>query len=1000
MLIFNKQVRRFLWGALLSLVFVTPAQTAEQEAEPAALTEDYIVRQWGVGEGVPEAIVMHVTQAPDGFLWVTTPTRIARFDGQHFVSLGPEDMPPQLPTLLRGIHFAPGGCFWVYGDRGAWCYDGQHWQEITEKLEDRKITLLLDEPGGAVICVATRFLYRVVGTTATIHPFPGEGIINGAAFDSRGVLRVAADDGIYQFNAGEFEKEATPLDPDRFSIVQTAPSGTVLAKGRKGFIIWSAGTWQKWERRDILYPRKIHSDTVLMESEDDVWVAGSVVGHLQGSDYKELGRRNGYVTSTACHIFKDRSGSIWLATRGGLYQFTPRTVRLVHNTTGVGSDTFLAIMKNSDGSILCGVDGCGILQGEPEALQPLELDGFPSYAAVSALLTGRDNTLWIGTKGDFLWYREANTGLLKRNVRTDESISTLLEARDGTLYAGTWAGLRQVDGERASSLRLLGGMPHAAVHALLQDRAGMVWVGHQHEGLAGFAKTGRVVRVSMASGLPDSSVRALCEDPVDGLWIGTPKGLVWKKNTGDLFVFGENEGLPETDIRQILDDGAGGLWLSTAAGITRIERADAEAITQARRKTLRVREYGIPEGLISEESPAGYGHTSVMLNDGRLLFCTLQGLAILSPNVMPETHTAVAQVERIATNDQKIWTRRMTTREAAPEVGLPAGTRSLAISYVVPEYRAPGSIRFRHQLEGFDAEWSESTDSHTARYQNLLPGTYTFRLSMRLRNGDWADQGRLATLVLPALFYQTLSFRLLLFIGGLVLVAAAVWDIERRRNLRRIIILENEQAIAQERSRIARDLHDDIGAALTRVAILGNLTQADAGDEESTRSHGRELFNTAQRMTRSLREIVWALSPRSSAIEDYINFMTQYAQQFLRESGLHCRLDIPENIPGMTVDARARHASLMAFKEALNNAVKHAGATGLTVRFAVERHVLRVSVEDEGCGMEYLEVERSAGHGHGIETMRQRMRDCGGRFELISTPGQGTAVVLQVPLTK
>jgi signal transduction histidine kinase/ligand-binding sensor domain-containing protein len=962
------------------------------------LTDDYILRQWGVADGVPEAIVMHVTQAPDGFLWITTPTRIAHFDGRHFVTLDAEDLPPQLPTLLRGVHFDPRGDFWIYGDRGVWRHNGTNWRQFAKMAEGGRVLRLLNDPSAAVVCVAQRFLYRVLGDNVEAIQFKGEGVINDAVFNSDGVLTIAADDGVYRLTGNAFEKEQTPLDPDRYSIVQATASGSLLVKGRKGFAIWREGGWHPWEGRNILYPRKIHSDTLLMQSDNEVWLAGSVVGHLKGEDYKELGRQDGFVTSTVHYLYKDRSGSVWLATRGGLYQLLPRTVRLVHNTTGVGSDAFSSVIENANHNILCGVNGGGILQGTTKALYPLELKGFPSYTFASALLTGRDGTLWIGTQGDFLWSREPQTGLLRRNIRSDESISALLEAHDGTIYAGTWSGLRRMESDKASSSRFLGGMPHTAVYALLEDRKGQIWAGYQYEGLVGFSKTGRVVRLGINQGLPDASVRALCEDPKDGLWIGTMKGLVWRREDGSLSVFGVSEGLPEIDIRQILDDGAGGLWLGTAAGIVRIERADAEEVAQKRRKTLRVMEYGTPEGLDSEECPAGYGHGCLRLSDGRLLFCTLRGLAVISPSRAPDAPSAVAaRVEQVTAGAELLWARRPSHRFVPPAIELPAGTHVLTIRYTVPEYLAPSRIRFRYWMEGVDETWSESTESRTALYQNVSPGRYTFRLSMRLRNGDWVDQGVQATLIVPALFWQTAWFKALIVLACMVLAGMAVFFAERYRSQRQIVALEHERAIEQERSRIARDLHDDIGAALTRVAILGNLTQSDAGDRESTHAHGKELFNTAQRMTRSLREIVWALNPRSGSTEDCINFMTQYAQQFLGESGLHCRLNIPDTVPEATVDARARHALLMAFKEALNNAVKHAGTTGLNVRFAVEGKLLTVSVEDKGCGMDVVATE-SARRGHGIDAMWQRMNDCGGRFEITSLPETGTTVLLQVPL--
>jgi hypothetical protein len=105
----KKRVPLFI--AVLSLTVAYCSQTEESLPEVAPLTDDYILRQWGVGDGVPEAIVMHVTQSPDGFLWVTTPTRIAQFDGQRFISLTPQELPPQLPTLLRGVHFDVHGGF-------------------------------------------------------------------------------------------------------------------------------------------------------------------------------------------------------------------------------------------------------------------------------------------------------------------------------------------------------------------------------------------------------------------------------------------------------------------------------------------------------------------------------------------------------------------------------------------------------------------------------------------------------------------------------------------------------------------------------------------------------------------------------------------------------------------------------------------------------------------------------------------------------------------------
>ena len=421
-----------------SVIFVMTAAGLANAVQtiPDSLLDDYIVRRWGTEEGVPEAVVMCVAEAPDGFLWVATPNRIACFDGVRFVTPGRDELPPQLPYLLRGIHFDKQGCFWVYGSRGVWRYDGRKWQELSGVLRG-PVLKMIDYPGGVAV-LTPNGIDRIAGDLIRPCVLPGKCTINDVASAPDGVLWAIADSAVFCFQGESFVREETSLSSNLYSVVSVLASGDVLVKGVKGFVIRHNGAWGQWAGNDFLRDRRIHGNTFLAHDDGSVWVAGSAVCRWRDDYGKELGRRDGFVTSTVNQIFKDRTGNIWMATKGGLYQFRRRNVVVVHNTTGLGSDDFLAVMARTNAVIMCGVAGGGVLEGPLTDLRSRDLSDFPSHAVVSALLTGRDGKLWIGTQGDYLWFTGAESGApATRMSQSGESINALLEDHQGIVYMGT-----------------------------------------------------------------------------------------------------------------------------------------------------------------------------------------------------------------------------------------------------------------------------------------------------------------------------------------------------------------------------------------------------------------------------------------------------------------------------------------------------------------------------------------------------------------------------------
>lgn len=234
--------------------------------------------------------------------------------------------------------------------------------------------------------------------------------------------------------------------------------------------------------------------------------------------------------------------------------------------------------------------------------------------------------------------------------------------------------------------------------------------------------------------------------------------------------------------------------------------------------------------------------------------------------------------------------------------------------------------------------------------------------------------------------------------GGLVLMTGAMAlmrRLELRRWRRRLETLEREHALTRERARIAQDLHDHLGASLTRLTLLGELTRRDLASPEHARTHAEQLLAGTRELAGTVDEIVWALNPQKDKLENLVSYLSTHTEEFLHAAGLRCRLDLPEHLPDLRLTAEARHSLFLACKEALNNVARHARANEVWLRLHVTDATLTLSIEDDGCG---FTPETAGRERHGLVNLRRRLAALGGRLTVTSQPGCGTRVRMEVPL--
>ena len=215
-------------------------------------------------------------------------------------------------------------------------------------------------------------------------------------------------------------------------------------------------------------------------------------------------------------------------------------------------------------------------------------------------------------------------------------------------------------------------------------------------------------------------------------------------------------------------------------------------------------------------------------------------------------------------------------------------------------------------------------------------------------------------------------------------------------------LIQRQRALERERSRIARDIHDDLGASLTRITMLSESMRGELSGHAA--ENAEQVYRTARETTRALDEIVWAVNPKHDTLDSLASYLGRYAQSFLAATHIRCRLDVPLHVPAWSLTAEIRHHVFLAFKEALNNVVKHAAASEVKISMQLLPNGFLLCVADDGCGFKIHKTREgivsavSENGGNGLANMQKRLEEIGGSCEWTLAAGKGTVVQICVLL--
>ncbi|HEX7569127.1 MAG TPA: two-component regulator propeller domain-containing protein, partial [Verrucomicrobiae bacterium] len=904
----------------------------------AASLPNYITRTWQTDDGLPQSSVTAVVQTRDGYIWLGTRSGLARFDGVRFTifdgSTTPEMQSPHVTCLFEDAR----GALWIGHETGeVTCYEAGKFRSVPVKAAwlGGKISGIAADSAGALWLMNGAGELARIKDDLVIPPPPGRvGPRLALAGDSAKGLWVQRDNQVSALQDGRL-KPVEFVGPTNRYIQGITPSrdGGLWVMTESRMRKWKDGKWAE-DLGIAPWGWAVAHDLIEMK-DGHLAVATSdhglfIISPSDGSAL-QFSRSNGFPDVWITSLCEDREGSLWAGTgNSGLAMLRIGNLKTVNPPDQWKGRAVLSVAAGADGALWVGTEGAGLYHFQNGSWTNFGT-GFGSsgllHPYIWSVALDAQGKAWAGTWGGGLFVQDGAQFKIPTEL-TDLTapVPALLATPDGGLFVGTAIGLMRYEAGKVTWLCNKSQLFSTDVRAVKQAPDGTLWFGMSGGGL-GCLKAGKLRQFRRSDGLSSDFVQCLHVESDGTLWVGTFAGLSRLKD-GRFTILTKKHGLPNDIICDIEDDGLGNFWISSHGGLMRVSKTELNRCADGEVKQLSCLTYGTGDGLPTLQFSGGFQPAGCKTGDGRLWFPTSKGLVAVAPGeVRTNALPPPVVIERLLVDD------RLVTESPVLESSLKIapGRHRFEFQFTGLSFAAPEKVRFKYRLEGLEREWVDVQSPRAAYYSHIPPGNYRFEVQACNNDGVWSDgSARLSFAVLPA-FWQTLWFRML---GGILTAVAGggiVWLDARRRMRRKLERIEREQAIERERSRIARDIHDDLGAGLTRISLLSeSLTSEEAAPTQAAEVLDR-IFATTHELTQAMDEIVWAVNPQHDTLDSLGTYLGKFTQDFLESAGVRCRLDVPMQLPNWRLNAEVRHNVFLAYKECLNNVVRHAAATEVRV---------------------------------------------------------------------
>ena len=989
------------------------------------------------GSGLASNVVTSLHQDEKGFIWVGTANGLQRFDGTKFIQFGISNGDPMPYSLVSQIL--------PFGNQLALNFGSLHQLGIFnpstffyKRIEVRTRNPLTPKADFRLWQDSKGDLFLNVFHYGVLHYNKQQNAFVEDNFFSLPEGYTAALDGIFEDTVKQqvwfvgqqgiciYDKRSKQTwsrknNPRNLPIlanelVQDQPTEIFIDRSRR---IWIFGWPVRLNAGQVKFCLDSTGSTYL--NKDTVGLSRGAVGYAEYRDFLETkrsglwiyglhtlfnwdknagrfhytkstdGSSNNSIEYNVIHqLLEDRDGNIWLATDRGLYftSYGSGTYSVVNYLfdNSRSQNNLTDVMEMPNGELWFTSWGQGVVTLDTAfRTNKISLFKKPPPASWPALQRGavtltwslayekKTGKVWIGCNHGVLMKYDPQKQATEYLFPPETGASTIryiTEDAKGQMWLGTQSGkLIKWSNNQLIVVQDIG----TIIYKVFFDRQGIMWLATQEKGLIEVdPNTGKILQQFTASNGVNSlysNTGMDIEQLNDSIIVYGAGALnLINKRTGAVELVRMEDGLPSNSVRRLRMDNEGFLWIITSNGLSRYNPYNKRITTYGRKDGIMLAEQAIDADYRSSTNYIVFAGDNALMMFRPSLFVTSQA----PPDV--------------AITDFRVFNTFIPVDSLLqlPKIKLSADQNSFSIYFSSLSYQQRDRLTYYFKMEGVDKDWQAADRILFQNYSVLPPGEYTFKVYAENVEGIRSVHTTELVIVIKPPFYRTKWF-----ISTLVFLIILVFYFLHRERVNKLL------AVEKIRSRVARDLHDDMGSTLSTINILSAMAKSKMNsDPVRTAGYISKISDNSQRMMEAMDDIVWSIKPSNDSMQRVTARMREFATNVLEAKDITLHFVVEDEVLNVKLNMEARRDFFLIFKEALNNAAKYSKATEVWVNVSMQNKQLSFAIKDNGVGFDVVKADS----GNGLGNMQKRADGVNGKLRIRSIEGEGTEVKLLVPV--
>lgn len=912
---------------VLTITFSVRSQSYLSE-KSLGIENDFSIEVFNTESGFPQNSIIDILQTSNGYLWFSTFSGLVRYDGITFTVFGINETKGLLSNTVLSIKEDKNKNLWLLDDEGHLVkFDGVTFTGFEKSFGNINISnFCFSEDGTLYVSTTNNEIYTVVGNILDFSTRINQYNIRLITEGKNNSLLIATTGGLFELKNGNIQQiESIPkteilslcYDRDNFLWVGT----------KEGIFKVSAA-----KTETISLPDESEGFfRIFVDRQNRKWIFDGLEGiYLLGTnDFTQITEESGLSSNNVKTVYQDLEDNIWVGTNNaGVNKLTYKIFKTFSVEDGLIADGVAPIVKSANGAVYVG-NNCGginkIIEGKIiKIAEPKE------NTCIWSMLEDKDENLWVGTYGGGLFKFKNDKEIFhynKTNGLTDDVVFALYQDSKGIIWIGTDKSIFTIRHDTISHFAK--DIIKTKVTYFTEDSIGSIWAASNN----GLYKINaqKIDLFTTYHGLPSNAIRSLYFDEEKTLWIGTIRGGFSRLKAGKFISYNNIPELSTLDVFCIAEDNQQNLWFTTNKGIYNVKKYDLNNFADQKSATLSFNYYDRKDGLKTTEFNSGFQPNYLKEDHTHFWFPTIKGVAILNTRrILKNEYIPQIIIENIKADDKELT--------PAGNINLFQKIKTLEINYTAPKFNNPQKVFFQYKLEGVDADWSTATTGRTARYFNLNPGNYVFKVRLY---GIFGTEKSLRFYV-PAPFYKSNLFLVIIYMTGIALLGlVAYFRIKHIRNQEKKKTALNKRFAEFELKALQAQMNPHfLFNCLNTIKFFITTNNHAAANKYLTK------------FSKLLRMFLDHSTSESITLEEEINMLRLYIEleQMRFDEGFNFHLQVDDKIDFKNTEIPA--TLLQPFVEnAINHGLVNLSRQGnLTLIFEQKNGCIVGIIDDDGIG--------------------------------------------------